>query len=117
MKSITENGQNVDIPLGDFVIVSLDRENSMNPSATRHMAYIRYNGLFNGVAHLEMGEYDGRKDHQEGRLIYFPKTKEEGTLDYRVNTRGQRIKLDRIIISPYQFSAIDSTERQTAIRD
>jgi hypothetical protein len=115
MKTISQSGEVLQIPLGDFALITLDRENPMNSSARRHIAYVRYNGLNQGVAHLEIGEYDGKKEHQEGRLIYFPK--DGDSLNYRINTGGLRVKFKDIIVTGKDFTAEDSTERQTAIRD
>ena len=109
----------ITIKLGDFQVLSLDRENPMNPSAKVHLAYVRYNGMMphgnQSVMNFEIGRYDGNKEIQEGHPYYLPET--ERMIDCRVDTYGRRVKLAIVEASPLEIKAEDLIERQTAVRD
>ena len=106
------------IKLGDFQVITLDRQNSFDPNPI-HMAYIRYNGTIpqgnQSVLAFEIGRYDGNKDVQEGSPYYLPVT--EKIIDCRVDTYGRRVKLKIIEASSLEIKARDLTERQSAVRD
>lgn len=110
---------NVTIKLGNFQVLSLNRENPMDLSAKVHLAYIRYNGMMpsgnQSVMAFEIGRYDVNKDIQEGHPYYLPET--EKMIDCKVDINGRRVKLEIIEASPLEIKAKDLIERQTAVRD
>ena len=111
--------RDVIIKLGDFKVLSLNRENPMDSSAKVNRAYIRYNGMFpqgdEKVMNFEIGRYDGNKEIQEGHSYYLPST--ENMIDCRVDTDGRKVRLKILEASPLEIKAKDLIERQTAVGD
>jgi len=109
----------ITIKLGDFQILSLDRENPMNPFTKLHQAYIRYNGMMpkgnKSVMIFEIGRYDENKHTQKGHPYYLPETGK--MIDCRVDTYGRRVKLEIVKASPLEIKVKDLIERQTAVND
>ena len=107
------------LKLGDFAIVSLDRENPMYPESQVHYAFVRYNGMMpsgNGsVLAFEIGRYFKDKEVQEGHSHFIPA--DETNVNCRVDTYGRTVKFEILELSPLEITAKDLIERQSAVRD